>query len=244
MEAINKIGSKINDAGINFFQGRPSSSGPVQIPNLYTPEQGQAFGDKAASIASSPLPPEVIAALLKSLSSPVTAPASEPNTFLSQLGSEINSAPTATSQAEKDLVANLTSQASGRFNALGIGDSGSAATGVAAAAAPALVDLKRARLASILSGGQLTETARSNKANESLKANELNLANLANVFTAFLKNSGLSLDTFLKLASLGTPQFGTSQSGGLQSGAAGFQQFGAGTKDFIDAGATVKSLIR
>lgn len=241
---FNDIVDSVRGGATNLFQGKRSSSEPVQLPNLYTPEQGREFGDKAASMATSMIPADVMSVLLDSVKrSPatVTPIASGPNPFMDILLSIVNGK-TGMSDAERNLVANLQSTVSGRYNALGIGDSGKATTEIAAAAAPALVEFQKNRADQAIRGGTLSEAERAAKTGEALSAEQINTArskimdeNLINVFNALLKSGAISIQSLLELARLGAPQFGELAQGGLPSAASGI-------KDITEAGANIGAM--
>lgn len=184
---LGNVGDAINPFSGNWvrslIQGDPSElqQGPVGVPNLYTQEQGQAFGNQAYNLAQQPyggaLQDYLNQLMIQGgpnspygtqLSNALLYPQGTP--YDQQLQSSIlNPQANPYSQRLQDAMFNprfgnytpeqqgLINQAySGRqaqFNNLGIGDSPAAQSATAAAAAPTLAAFNQQNIENLLTGG-------------------------------------------------------------------------------------------
>src|SRR3990167_5271863 len=254
-----------------FVTGSPSSqqSGPVEIPGLFDKATGAGYVNKAIGMTGQPFKGQGLfdqflqrqagqSPYSANLQRLVNNPTASPYGNLSNLINNPTASPYsgalqnailnptfgASNPAEQALIDKLYSGRQGQFNALGIGDSGSAQNSIASAAAPALLDFRqqqignlmggqqqfegerRGTIADMLSGQQQFEGERRGTIADLLSAeggyNEQSNALVQNAFgglKAELAAKGIDIEALLKAASYGLPQVSTASSGsGPQKG--------------------------
>jgi hypothetical protein len=181
------------DRARGFVAGRPSTSGPVEIPGLYNRAEGAKYARKAVAAADDPL----------------RHTRTFDNTFMQQNPYESmyrdrlqNPNFARTSDAERALVEQAYAGRQGTFNALGIGSSPAAQSAIAAAAAPTLAGLRQQDMDNTFRGSQQFDERRRG-----------NLGALIENMGKELEARGLNINALLQAANFAIPQVATQNTG-------------------------------
>ena len=214
--------------GLGIF-GQPSQgeSGPTQIPNLFTAEQGRGFAGRADVLAGQRTRNPFLSQLQDqfgeqspfqgALNQATLNPQASP--FRQTLQDAIlnpNFAPR--SEAEQNLVGQAFSGRQGQFNALGIGSSPAAQSAIAAAGAGTLANLRQNQIGNLFAGQQQFGADEQRNIGNLLAGQgqfgldqSRTLQNLLGASGQFgrqdLASKGLNIEALLRLANLGQPRF-------------------------------------
>jgi len=193
----------------NFLGGKPSSSGPVEIPGLYSRAEGAGYARRAAGMTGQPSRYESL--LDTRLRMPTRSPYE--TALTDRLTGPASFEPM--SDAEKELVRQAYSGRQSTFNALGIGASPGAQTSIAAAAAPVLAGLRQQGTENLFKGQGMFDERQLAELDQLLKAGGL-------------EQSGrqIDIDALLKAAGFALPQVGT-ESAGARKGLLDYVKVGA-----------------
>ena len=201
----------------DFLGGKPSSLKSVEIPGLFSKEQGREFIQSAVGETRQPLRfDEILRQRFEERRQPSPFRERVTESLLSpEFGQDLSS-------SEQALIDQIFAQRQGTFNALGIGSAPGSQAAIAAAAAPTLVGLRQQEIGNLLGAEQ--------------QFSQTDLADIDRILGAQSVGLGsrqLDISTLLQAGKLGQTRLGTEQKGPTK----GFLELAEGTLDLASRGA-------